>query len=88
MSKPLNQNRGRFGLSQPIKFVKSIRSLGMLLQVMVIAAPLIAAPSLIDRLKDEHARGQKQWIYNDFHTVAPLTWAGSPGRTSGVAMKR
>ena len=56
--------------------MKSIRSLGILLHVLVIAAPLIAAPSLLDRLKDEHARGQKQWIYNDFQkavTEAKLT---------------
>ena len=34
---------------------------------ILTAASLSAAPPpLIDRLNDEHARGQNQWIYNDF----------------------
>jgi len=36
-------------------------------------------PPLLDRLKDEHARGQKQWIYNDFKkAVAEAKRTGKP----------
>ena len=52
---------------------------GILFNILAIAIPAIAAPSLIDRIKDEHARGQKQWIYNDFEkAVSEAKLSGKP----------
>ncbi|SVB76452.1 uncharacterized protein METZ01_LOCUS229306, partial [marine metagenome] len=51
----------------------------ILLLTLLTHAPLHAAQPLLDRLKDEHARGQKQWIYNDYQkAVAQAKATGKP----------
>ena len=51
----------------------------ILLLTLFTHAPLHAAQPLLDRLKDEHARGQKQWIYNDYQkAVAQAKATGKP----------
>ena len=50
-----------------------------LLLTVLLCVPLQAAPPLLDRLKDEHARGQKQWIYNDYQKAVAMAKAtGKP----------
>ena len=50
-----------------------------LLLTLLLCVPLQAAPPLLDRLKDEHARGQKQWIYNDYQKAVAMAKAtGKP----------
>ena len=59
--------------------MQSICNLGILFNILAIATPAIAVPSLIDRIKDEHARGQEQWIYNDFEkAVSEAKLSGKP----------
>lgn len=59
--------------------MQCICNLGILFNILVIATPAIAVPSLIDRIKDEHARGQEQWIYNDFEkAVSEAKLSGKP----------
>ena len=49
------------------------------LLTLLLCVPLQAAPPLLDRLKDEHARGQKQWIYNDYQKAVAMAKAtGKP----------
>jgi len=44
-----------------------------------LAADAANPPSLLNRLKDENARGQKQWIYNDYQkAVAVAKATGKP----------
>ena len=51
----------------------------IILLTLLTHAPLHAAQPLLDRLKDEHARGQKQWIYNDYQkAVAQAKATGKP----------
>ena len=51
----------------------------ILLLTLLTYAPIHAAQPLLDRLKDEHARGQKQWIYNDYQkAVAQAKATGKP----------
>jgi len=51
-----------------------------ILLISLLAFPLQAAvPLLMDRLNDEHARGQDQWIYNDFQkAVTEAKRTGKP----------
>ena len=50
-----------------------------LLITLFLCVPLQAAQPLLDRLKDEHARGQKQWIYNDYQKAVAMAKAtGKP----------
>ncbi|SVC59845.1 uncharacterized protein METZ01_LOCUS312699, partial [marine metagenome] len=59
--------------------MQRICKLGILFNILVIVTPAIAVPSLIDRIKDEHARGQEQWIYNDFEkAVSEAKLSGKP----------
>ena len=49
------------------------------LLTLLLCVPLQAAQPLLDRLKDEHARGQKQWIYNDYQKAVAMAKAtGKP----------
>ena len=52
----------------------------IILGLCFLASPLRAAvPLLMDRLNDEHARGQDQWIYNDFQkAVTEAKKTGKP----------
>ena len=53
----------------------------LLALTMLTALAALAAnpPSLLNRLKDENARGQKQWIYNDYQkAVAVAKATGKP----------
>jgi len=51
----------------------------VILLTLLTHVPLHAAQPLLDRLKDEHARGQKQWIYNDYQkAVAQAKATGKP----------
>jgi len=53
--------------------------LAALLVVSMLSAQAAKPPPLIDRLKDDHARGQKQWIYNDFQkAVTEAKRTGKP----------
>ena len=53
--------------------------LATLLVVSMLSAQAAKPPPLIDRLKDDHARGQKQWIYNDFQkAVTEAKRTGKP----------
>ncbi len=46
---------------------------------LLFCAPLQAAQPLLDRLDDKHARGQKQWIYNDYQkAIAEAKATGKP----------
>lgn len=52
----------------------------IILGLCFLASPLLAAvPLLMDRINDEHARGQDQWIYNDFQkAVTEAKKTGKP----------
>lgn len=50
-----------------------------MLITLVLNTPAAKPPPLLDRLKDDHARGQKQWIYNDFQkAVTEAKRTGKP----------
>ena len=50
-----------------------------LLITLALNTPAAKPPPLLDRLKDDHARGQKQWIYNDFQkAVTEAKRTGKP----------
>ena len=50
-----------------------------LLAASALGALAAKPPPLIDRLDDKHARGQKQWIYNDYQkAVAEAKRTGKP----------
>ena len=50
-----------------------------LILLTALAAGAADRPSLLNRLKDEHARGQKQWIYNDYQKAVAMAKAtGKP----------
>ena len=56
-----------------------MKSAILLLLTLLLCVPLKAAQPLLDRLKDEHARGQKQWIYNDYQkAVTEAKRTGKP----------
>ena len=50
-----------------------------LLAASALGALAAKPPPLIDRLDDKHARGQKQWMYNDYQkAVAEAKRTGKP----------
>ena len=56
-----------------------MKTLFPLLYLFVTTNLWPAPPALLNRLKDEHARGQKQWIYNDFNkAVSEAKRTGKP----------